>query len=65
MSIRPGGFQRVRTSRMDALIPTNTMEIPVSGGFGKRMVVKLSRKTINRGFVGELGCSASIARSDE
>ena len=55
MSIGPGWFQRVRTSRVDTPKPTNTVENTVSGGSGRMIVVKLTRKVIKTGVCTQIG----------
>ena len=44
---------------MDKSIPRNTPENEVSGGSGRIMMVKLSRKAMKTGFWGELGCGGT------
>jgi len=41
---------------MENVIPKNTPEIGVSGGFGRIVMVKLGRKAMKTGVVAELGC---------
>lgn len=50
-----GGFTRVKTGRMDTLIPKNTTENTVSGRSGRMMMVELAGKAMKTGFFGGVG----------